>query len=166
MELNPLTQINLITISAIIVIFLTTHFILRKIFFLPVIEVMEKRTARIEAAKAKRSETESLLEAAQLKSEAILTEAQEEAERIAEEAKGEMVKAREARIAQANAEADEILTKGRDEGQKLRQIEQAKLKEDLCVCVNLTLNKMIGKVDEKTVRYVANKALASKGIAG
>lgn len=164
MVLNPLAQINIVTIGALIAIFLVTFFLLRRIFFLPVIDVMEKRAARIETARTKKAEAENLLSRAQLKAEEISAEARAEAERIADAAKGEMIKVREAKTAQANAEADAIQAKGRDEVLVLKRSEEAKLKEDLCVCVNRTLSKMIGPVDEKTVRFMVNKVLAAKGI--
>lgn len=163
MSLNPLEQINYITITAVIVIYLVTYFVLRKIFFVPVIEMMEKRTARIEAARTKKAEADSLLSEAQLKAEAILAEASEQAELMAEAAKEEIIKDREAKITKANAKADEIQAEGREKVLAIKQSEQAKLKEDLCVCVTQTLTKIVSRVDEKTVRYVVNKVLAAKG---
>jgi F0F1-type ATP synthase membrane subunit b/b' len=164
MVLNPLAQINFITIGVLAVIFLVTFFLLRWIFFFPVIEVMEKRAASIETARTKKGEAESLFSSAQLKAEEIFAEARTEAERIADVAKEEVIKMRGAKIAQANAEADAILSKGSDEVLALKQSEEAKLKEELWVCVNQTLTKMIGPVDEKKVRFMVNKVLAEKGI--
>lgn len=162
MALNPLAQINLITIIALVAIFVATYFILRKIFFVPIIEVMEKRTKKIEMARARYTEAWGLENAVQREAERILTEAKEEAERITEEAKEEIVRIREAKIAQANPEADRILAKGQEEIQHLKESEQAKLKEDLFSCVNQILKKLVGYVDEKTLHSMAAKVLASR----
>ncbi|MFZ3063237.1 MAG: ATP synthase F0 subunit B [Actinomycetota bacterium] len=162
MPLNPLAQINLITIVALMAIFVATYFILRKIFFLPIIEVMEKRTKKIGAARARYVEAWAVKSNAQREAERILAEAGEEAEHITEEAKEEITRVREAKVAQANAEADGILAKGREEIVRLKESEQAKLREDLFSCVNQTLTKLVGKVDERTVHSMVNKVLAAR----
>jgi F0F1-type ATP synthase membrane subunit b/b' len=51
MALNPLAQIQVVTIAAMIVIFLVTLLLLRRVFFLPLIDVMERRAARIGGAR-------------------------------------------------------------------------------------------------------------------
>lgn len=161
MELNPIAQIHWETILSIMAIFLVTLLILRKIFFLPILEILESRTKKIEKAKAKREEVEVLLSEAQAKAEAILLEAREKAEIIADEVKEEIAKLREKKISEANERAEQILAKGREEVIKLKQIEQAELREDLSICTSLALKKLVGSVDEKMVRYVVNKVIAA-----
>lgn len=143
-------------------IFVATFFILRKIFFVPIVGVMEKRSKKIEGARAKYMEAWALKSNAQQEAERILAEAREETEHTTKEAKEEMARIREAKVAQANAEADKILAKGREEILRLKESEQTKLREDLFSCVSQTLAKLVGKVDERTVQSMVNKALTAR----
>jgi hypothetical protein len=68
----------------------------------------------------------------------------------------------EAKRAAADAEAEAILARGRDEILALRRSEEARLAEELCTCVGQTLARMTGQVDEKAVRFLVNRVLAAK----
>lgn len=164
MALNPLAQINLITIISLIALFIVTYFVLKRVFFDPYITVMEKRSKKIEKSRDILLEAWALKENAQREAERIMAEAREETEHITKEAKEEMARIREAKVAQANAEADKILAKGREEILRLKESEQTKLREDLFSCVSQTLAKLVGKVDERTVQSMANKALTAREV--
>ncbi len=87
MNLNPLEQLNLITMAAMAAIFLMTFFVLRKLFFIPLIEVMEKRAEKIERARTRYEEAGALLEKAREETREIAAQAAGTAERLAEEVK-------------------------------------------------------------------------------
>jgi hypothetical protein len=53
MGLNPLEQLNLVTMAAMAAIFLVTFFILRTVLFNPLIDVMEKRAGKLERSRAR-----------------------------------------------------------------------------------------------------------------
>lgn len=161
MALNPLNQINLITIIALIALFVVTYFVLKRVFFNPYIEVMEKRSEKIADSHTRLLQALALKERAQNERERILAEAGEEAGRMTEEAKTEMAKEREAKVAQAQTEADKILAEKRAKVARLAESEQVKLKEDLFGCVNQTLTKLVGKVDQQALRSVVTKVLAT-----
>ena len=161
MSLNPLAQIDFITMGAIVVIFLVTLFLLRRIAFVPVITVMEQRSARIDAARARKAEADRLLHQAHEESDAALAAAKTEAERIAEQSKQEAAQRRSEALAKASAEAERILNAGRDEVQALRISEQAALRTELQSCVADTLRKMLGSVDDAAVRLTVSRVLES-----
>ncbi len=163
MALNPLDQINPITVVGIMIIFTVTYFILRKTLFLPVVQVMDNRAKKIKSGRATIARAEFLLCDAQGKAERILTEAQEEAERITEESKKETAGLKEQDIAQANKKADAILFKEQKEIRLLKQTEQDKLEQGLIYCVSKTLKKSIGYTDEKVILSMITKVLATRG---
>ena len=162
MVLDPLGQINLVTMGAIIVIFLLTLLGLRRICFVPLIEVMERRAARIEAARAQKAEAEEVLARAQQEAAQALSRAREEAERVVAKITEETASLRNARLARATAEVETILAAGRDELAALKRTEDARLAEELCASVTRTLTRMIGPVEETTVRFMVTRVLARK----
>ncbi len=163
MGLNPLEQLNLMTMAAMAAIFLATFLILRKVFFIPLIAAMEKRGEKIERARARYGEADALLEQAREEAGRISADATRTAERLAEEAKGEVVRVWDAKRAQANSEADAILAKGREEVASLKEAEQARLKKELLACSRQTLVKIIHEVDEDALRLVVSRVLTSRG---
>lgn len=165
MSLNPLEQINLITMAAVAVIFLATSLILRRVFFLPLIDVMEKRTRKLERARTLYADADALVERSREEAARMVAESTEEADRLTQEVKDELIRIREARIAEANAEAQSILTRGRNEVVVIKEAEQGKSKEQLLVCCRQTLVKMIGEVDEDTLRFVVSRVLSVREAA-
>ncbi len=163
MGLNPLEQLNLMTMAAMAAIFLATFIILRKVFFIPLIAAMEKRAEKIERARARYGEADALIERTREEAEHITADATRTAERLAEEAKGEIVRVRDAKRSQASSEADNILARGREEVARLKEAEQARLKEELLVCSKQTLVKIIHEVDEDALRLVISRVLTSRG---
>ncbi len=161
MGLNPLEQLNPVTMAAIAAIFLVTFFILRKVFFLPLIEAMERRAGKLESARATYEEAKALLERSRKEAAEIVTDMTEEAGRLSREVKEELIRIRALKIAEASAEADNILARGQKEVARIKEAEQAKLKEQLLACCRQTLFKMIGKVDEDALRIVVSRVLAA-----
>jgi F-type H+-transporting ATPase subunit b len=162
MVLDPLGQIHLVTMAAIIVIFLVTLLLLRRICFLPLIAVMDQRAARIEAARTRKAEAEALLKSAQLETDQILSAAHAEAERLVAQVVAETAGIRSERMAKASAEAEAILAKGREGVLAVTQSEDARLTEELCACVGKTLTTMIGPVDDTAVRFMVNRVVTAK----
>jgi F0F1-type ATP synthase membrane subunit b/b' len=165
MGLNPLEQLNLITIVAIASIFLVTFFTLRKVFFTPLIDVMEKRAGKLERAHARYQEADALVEKAREEAKRIGAEAAETAAHLSEAVKGELTGIRESKRAQANAETEKIFARGREEIARLEETEQTRLKEQLLMCSRQTLIKMIHEVDEDSLRFVVNRVLTAREAA-
>ncbi|NTW59405.1 MAG: ATP synthase F0 subunit B [Nitrospirae bacterium] len=165
MDLNPLEQLNLIAMAAIAAIFLVTLIILRKVFFIPLIDVMEKRAVKLERSRARYEEAGTLIEKAREEAKRIAAEAAETAERLSDEVKEELARIRDSKRAEAGVEAESILTRGRNEIAQLKEAEQARLKEHLLTCSKQTLVKMIPDVDEERLLFVVNRVLAARGAA-
>jgi F-type H+-transporting ATPase subunit b len=162
MLLDPLDQIHLVTTVATVVIFFLTLLVLRRVVFLPVIEVMERRRARIEAAQTRKAEAEALLQSAQRRADEAVNTAKAEAARILGGVREEVAGARREKMLAASAEAETILTRGREEVATLRAAEEARLAEELLAAVGKTLTAMIGPVEEPAVRLVVSRALSAK----
>jgi len=163
MDLNPLEQLNWITMVAMAFIFIATYGILRKVFFTPLLTVMEKRAGKLEKARARYEEARSVTEQAQEEARRIAAEASHAAEQMHEEVKGELARTQESRRAKARAEAESILATGREQIARLKDEEQAKLKDRLLTCSRQTLAKMIPEVSEETLQFVVNRVLAARG---
>jgi F0F1-type ATP synthase membrane subunit b/b' len=165
MGLNPLEQLNLITMAAIAAIFLTAFFTLKKVFFTPLIDVMEKREGKLKRAHARYQEADVLIEQAREEAARIAAEAAETAERFSEDVREELAGIRESKRVLAGAEAEKILASGRAEVARLKGTEQARLKEHLLTCSRQTLVKMIPTVDEEALRLAVNQVLTARGAA-
>jgi F-type H+-transporting ATPase subunit b len=165
MNLNPLEQLNLVTMAAMAAIFLVTFFVLRTVLFNPLIDVMEKRAGRLERSRARYQEADALIEQAREEAARIAAEAAETAERFSEDVRRELAGIRESKRAQANAESEKILASGRAEVARLKGTEQARLKDHLLTYSKQTLVKMIPTVDEEALRLVVNRVLTARGAA-
>ena len=165
MNLNPLEQLNLITMAAMAAIFLATFFVLKTVLFTPLIDVMEKRAGKLESSRARYQEADALIEQAREEAARIAAEAGETAERFSEDVRRELAGIGESKRALANAEAEKILASGRAETARLKATEQARLKEHLLTCSRQTLVKMIPTVDEEALRLVVNRVLTARGTA-
>jgi F0F1-type ATP synthase membrane subunit b/b' len=164
MALNPLAQIHLVTILAVILITLVTMLLLRRIFFLPLIEVMERRAAKIEAARARKAAGEAALRGAEAEAEQLLAAAAVQAAGLAAGVQEEVAGLRTERLARAGAEAEAILARGREELVALGKAEENRLHTELCACVTRTLATMIGPVDDSAVRFMVHRVLAAKEV--
>jgi F-type H+-transporting ATPase subunit b len=155
--LDPLAQLDPVTIGGVIVIFLVTLLVLRRIAFDPLIGVMERRDARIAAARAAKAEAEAHLAAVRGEREARAAVAAGEATRALEAAREEAAGRRRARLEAAGAEAEAILARGREEAQALRREEEARLADALRASAAATLARVLGTVDDASLRFVVQR---------
>ncbi|HEY7681826.1 MAG TPA: hypothetical protein VH879_04230 [Gemmatimonadales bacterium] len=161
MSLDPLAQLNVVTIGAIVLISVATLLILRSCL-VPLIEVMERRAAKIAAARAEKAEAVRMLETARQKSEQALASAREQAERLAAGMQEELGPLRTERLGRASADADAILARGRQEAAAERHAETTRLSAEVCSCAVATLAQLVGQVDEAAVRLMAQRVLAAQ----
>lgn len=162
MELNPLNQVRPITIGSVVVIFGATSYVLRKTFFVPLIEVMEKRYARIAESQAKLDEAERIASEAEQQAEEVVEKAKEEAAAIVRESREKAEELVQARLEAAKKEAEETLAEGRKEIREIQEKEQAKLRKEALDCVHVACNKLFGKVEPNMVESVVDKLIAKK----
>jgi F0F1-type ATP synthase membrane subunit b/b' len=162
MSLDPLAQVHLVTIMAVVVITVGTLLLLRRVFFLPVLEVMERRAAKLEAVRVQKAAGELALRAAEAEAERELAAATDEAARLATKVEEEIDRLRAERLGRAGVEAEAILARGREELVALRQAEESRLQTELCDCVSRTLVSMTGQVDQSAVRFMVHRVLGAK----
>jgi F-type H+-transporting ATPase subunit b len=161
MSLDPLAQLNVLTIGAIVLISVATLLLLRR-YLVPLIEVMERRAAKLAAARAERAEAEQLLAAAQQKVDQALASARQQAERLAATTQEELGRLRTERLARASADAEAILARGRQDAADERHAETTRLSAEVCSCAVGTLAQLVGRVDEAAVRLMAQRVLAAQ----
>ncbi|MDH4138949.1 MAG: ATP synthase F0 subunit B [Coriobacteriia bacterium] len=166
MVLDPIGQLNAITIVGVIVVFTIVLLILRKTFFRPLITVMEARHAKIEEGRRIRAEAARMISEAQLEAEAYLITAAEDREKALAEIKTEADNRREQLLTEANVKASAILAAGHEEAAVLREAEEARMRETLTTCVTQTLSRLLGEVDERAVRTLVDRELASRETEG
>lgn len=161
MNLNPLTQLNAITITSIVVIFSMTFFALKKIYIDKYVDFMEARVQDVSEGKAAGLEAETIIVAAKAEAEEILRDARKEADDIAAQTRTDGYDLREERRIAAMTEAEKLVAAGRDRLSKVKEKERALLESELVVCVWRVVSKLDGKIDRETVEAVVKRNLAS-----
>lgn len=151
MELNPLNQIQPAVIGSVVGIFTVTHFVLRRTFFLPVIEVMERRQARLDTASAQRDEAGRVGHDAETQTEEILTRARSRAERIAGVVRERAQAERRQRIDAVREAGASRMEAGRQQIMQEREDELASLRAETSKCVTMACQRLLGDVDPRTV---------------
>jgi F-type H+-transporting ATPase subunit b len=162
MSLDPLAQISVITITGVILIFLVMSFLLRRLVFLPLIEVMERRRTRIATSLARQAEAQAELDQARRQAEESGSRARARTEQIVNRIRQETAERCQARVADATREAEAILEHGREEMQTVRRAEEARLTEELIACVTSTLGRIAGAADEDAVHYLVQQVLTQQ----
>jgi F0F1-type ATP synthase membrane subunit b/b' len=165
MTLNPLEQINLITMGTIAVIFTIAVMVLRRILLVPLITLMEQREQKFEHVRRRQQEADALVRKARSEADIIVKEAEAQARQLSKTVEEELLKMRDERCATAADAAEDILVRGREEVGQLRQEERAKLKTHLEACCKNVLAKLIGEVDEDTLLVVVNRVVEAEGEA-
>jgi F-type H+-transporting ATPase subunit b len=166
MSLNPLEQLNLVTIAAVAAIFLVTYVALRRLLFEPLLALMDRRARRVAEGAAAAEEARALVARAQQEAAKLVADATAAAERLERDVKDELARLREARVAEANARTGDLLARGRAEVSRIRSEEDARLEEQLLACSRQALLKMAGEVDAAALRLVVARVLAAGEATG
>jgi F-type H+-transporting ATPase subunit b len=160
MNLNPLTQIEPVTIGATVLIFAATYRVMRTSVFLPIVNAMEDRQERIDAGRRAAEEAEQLVCAAEAEAAERLKLAHLEGDRLVQAAREKAERAREERAAAAEAEAVRILEAGRAKITAAREHEVAALRAQALDCVGLACSKLLVPIEDKTVEAIVDTAIA------
>ncbi|RJQ53644.1 MAG: hypothetical protein C4521_07170 [Actinobacteria bacterium] len=162
MELNPLTQLNVVTIAGMIVVFWVTFVVLKVVFFNPLLDVVVARRKKVAEGRDRLAEAETILSRAGQEAERLLAEADSEVERI-EGGAAEAAEAwRQERVAGAKEEADKVLVEGRDRIVRIRKKEEEKVREELVGCTTIACMRLVGKVDERLVGSIVDKVMRTR----
>jgi F-type H+-transporting ATPase subunit b len=162
MPLDPIAQINVTTLVATFAIFLITFLVLRKVFFIPVIEVLERRDAKLENGRDLRAAAQATLVAASEEAQEIKSSAVTERERVFAEVRAATASEREASLAKARAQAEKIVAAGREDITAREVAERAQMKGALIASVTETLSKIVEGVDEQMVNALVESELAAQ----
>jgi F0F1-type ATP synthase membrane subunit b/b' len=162
MQLNPLAQINPLVIVTVGVIFVATYFVLRKVFFSPVIDVMERRFEHVQEAKTMRERAAEVGRTSEHDAEDALAAAGAKVEAILDRSREEAGRARQARLGAVREETDRLLEAGRSDIMEAREAELAKLREETTVCVTIACDKLLHGADPHVVSSVVDRLVAKR----
>lgn len=160
MDLNPLAQIDLVTVMITVVVFIATYVTMRKVFFDRTIAVMETRQQRCDEAARACEEARTHIVAAEQKATQVVSEARTHADEIVAKAREQAEAEKTARIAQARQEAEKRLQQGRAEILAARDREIASLRAEAIECVGLACTKLAGTADPDIVSGVVDRLVA------
>ncbi|HEY5432708.1 MAG TPA: hypothetical protein VIL06_04800 [Coriobacteriia bacterium] len=160
--LNPLDQIQIPVILAIVAIVVTTYVVLRRVFFAPYVRVMEERETRLEAAESTMAEADAVVAAAEPEARVIVAGAREKADELLRRTREEDDEYRRLTIEKALQESSGSLERGRIEIAAARETEVASLREQAIECVTLACDKLMGSPDPDVVVAAVDKLLARR----
>jgi F-type H+-transporting ATPase subunit b len=161
-DLNPLNQIQPVVIGAVMLIFTAVWFVLRKVYFLPYIEVMEARERRFETAEAREAEAQRIVADAEPETRRMVDEAQAEADRILTDAREEAARYRRNTLKAANDEAARLLEEGRSKLASARTAELTAVRQEAVDCVNLACGKLLGEAHPDAAGKAVDKLIARR----
>jgi F-type H+-transporting ATPase subunit b len=161
-SLNPIDQIQLPVILAVMGLVAVTFFALRRVFFTPYIAVMEEREVRLEVAESTLAEAARTLAEAEPEAEGIIAAAREKADGVLCSARDEVESYRKDTIEAALQEAADSLERGRAEIESAREAEVASLREKAIECVTLACDKLLGSAEPDAVAGAVDKLLARR----
>ena len=129
-----------------VLIFLIVYLVLKKYAFGPVMAVLEERRKRIEEGEENLKKIKADLEAAEEKKNEVISDANERAERLISEARESAETVGEKTRVEAQAEANNIISKARETTELERSQMLSQLKGDFGRLVIDTASKVTGKV--------------------
>jgi len=163
-ELNPLTQIRPVVIVAVVLIVIVMYFLLRRVFVLPYMHVMEAREDLFETARSQFREVDRLTVESQDACEATIAQATAEAEELRAEAQERAAAYRSERVAEASLQASEMLEKGRAKIEAERAEEMSGVRSQAVECVSVACTQLVGSVTIETVENAVDRLLERKAL--
>lgn len=162
MNLNPLNQIEPVTIGATVAIFTGTYAVLRKSVFVPLITVMEDRQDRIDAGLDAADEAHRLVCDAEALAGERLRLAKLEGDQILDAAREKAERRREELLTIAQDEATAYLDAGRAKITQTRDAEISELRREALDCVELACAKLLVPVDKATAASIVDSVIAKR----
>jgi len=163
-ELNPLTQIRPVVIVAVALIVIATYWLLRRVFVLPYMRVMETREDLFETARSQFREVDRLTVESQAECEAMIAQATTEAEDLRAEAHERAAAYRSERVAEASRQASEMLETGRAKIEAERADEMSGVRLQAVECVSVACTQLVGSVTTETVENAVDRLLERKAL--
>lgn len=157
MELNPLAQIDPITVGTTVVVFGATYWLMRKVYFDKTIAVMEARELRCRTAEESCNKAQALIREAEERAQEIEAATREEADALVTHAREEAEEQKTSLIAEARQHAEARLREGRTEVLAARELEIASLRTEAIECVGLACEKLAGTADPDVINGVVDR---------
>lgn len=162
MDLNPLHQIEPVVIVTVAAIFAFTLIVLRKIFYLPYINVMEARERRLARAEQKLSQAEQLMQETEEESGRILERTRQRADKLLKQTQDQCETRRRHATTTTGEEVGGLLEAGRAKIRAARQEDLSSLREHALDCVGIACAKLIGETDRSDIEAAVDKMLARR----
>ncbi len=142
--------------------FLIVCFVLKKFAYGPVLEMLDKRRARIADGETKLVEIEKKLAASETEKAALLEKANADAKRLITEAKDSAAAISEQKAQEAVNQAQTILAKAKEAAQAERATVAAELKQQFGRLVVATTSQVTGKtLDQNDQKRINDEAVLS-----
>ena len=164
-NLNPLSQqqFDPVVMIAVIIIFAITLLVLRRVFVMPFVRVMEQRDEYLEVADAQVAEADSVVRDADFDAERALAEAAQAAEELRAHAREGAEASRRERIAEATRLASERLERGRAEIAAARANEVSALRSQAVDCVGVACVQLLGaESDGAAIEAAVDRLMARR----
>jgi|BarGraIncu00421A_1022006.scaffolds.fasta_scaffold02340_4 F-type H+-transporting ATPase subunit b len=161
-SLNPIDQIQVPVIVAMMGLVVLTFFLLRRVFFAPYVAVMEQRETQLEAAETTIAEAERIVAETEPEAQVIVAAAREKASDVLRKARDDVEDYRRQVIDAAMQEAAHELEGGRAKIAAERETEVASLREQAIECVTMACDKLLGSVEPAAVAASVDKFLARR----
>jgi F0F1-type ATP synthase membrane subunit b/b' len=162
LNLNPLSQIDPVVIVAVALIVIVTYLLLRRVYVLPYLEVMESREELFSSARRLSAEAAEVTRESELRAEAVLCEAATTAEDLRSTAQARADAYRKDRLAEAAQLASESLESGRLELRAERERELASVQAQAIECVAAACEQLLGGADPETVESTVVRLMERK----
>lgn len=162
MNLNPLDQLDPFVIGSVVLIFIATYVVLRKVFVLPYLEVMERREALFDAGHDRTDEAGRVEREADFAAEKALTEAAAWAEQAVVDARERADSYRRETTGAAIKSAAERLESGRASIAAARSAEIAQLRAQAVECAGLACEQLLGEPDRASVEAAIDRLMARR----
>lgn len=162
MELDPLRQLNPAVMAAAAAVFVVAYVVLRRVFFLPVIEVMASRDEGIEKARRALAEAEERHAEAETGARTIAEEAEAEATQIVEKARASAEAQARGIVEGAQRKAQHALDRGRARIAREKEEELARLRAETVECVTLACDKLVGEVPDGAIESTVDSLMARR----
>ncbi|MBS4051455.1 MAG: F0F1 ATP synthase subunit B [Methylomonas sp.] len=141
--------------------FAILFYVLKRFVFGPIMKILERREARLEADRRSSRELSVKLDEAALKEKEVLDTARKESERIISEAHAVATRLKGEIEANASREAERIIASGRAELAHDRTKAEAVLKKEIGSLIALSVEKAVGSaLDRKAHEKLVEEARA------
>jgi F0F1-type ATP synthase membrane subunit b/b' len=161
-NLNPISQIDPVVIVVVALILVVTYLLLRRVYVLPYLDVMETREERFSVARQQSAQAAEVRRSSDLQAEAILTEAAAASEGIRNAAAARAEAYRKERLAEASQRSSESLESGRAELRAVRERELASVQTQAIECVAAACEQLLGGADAEAVESTVVRLMESK----